>query len=275
LNELSISQALKFTEESPPERESASMSETYNSQIESNSLLDDLALEALDNNDQKSRMESRAGVFIADDHPIFRDGLRRLIESQPEMFISGESAVGPGIVELARESKSDVVLLDMGLPGGSALPILSDLARLPAPARTLVMADTLDESTVLEAFYLGAQGVVLKGSPRRTLLKSIRTVLAGQYWLDHAGLPVVIQALRGFSTLRTGSARTMVYNLTPRELKIVGRVANGSSNKEVGQEFSISERTVKHHLTNIFSKLHLSGRVELAVFAFEHGLVAR
>ena len=251
------------------------MSETYNSQIESNSLLDDLALEALDNNDQKSRMESRAGVFIADDHPIFRDGLRRLIESQPEMFISGESAVGPGIVELARESKSDVVLLDMGLPGGSALPILSDLARLPAPARTLVMADTLDESTVLEAFYLGAQGVVLKGSPRRTLLKSIRTVLAGQYWLDHAG------ASRGYSSTsrflhssdRVGANDGLQFD-SPR-IENRGKSCNGSSNKEVGQEFSISERTVKHHLTNIFSKLHLSGRVELAVFAFEHGLVAR
>ena len=138
------------------------MSETTNRKVESNSLPDDLGMEALDNKDRKSRRENRAGVFIADDHPIFRDGLHKLIESQPGMLISGESAVGPGTVEFAREAKPDVVLIDIGFPGDSALPILSDLARLPAPARTLVMAATLEESTMLD-FLSRRTGSNLKG----------------------------------------------------------------------------------------------------------------
>jgi DNA-binding NarL/FixJ family response regulator len=113
----------------------------------------------------------------------------------------------------------------------------------------------------------------LKASPRQVLLKSIRNVTAGQYWLDEDSLPMVIEALRKFVPRQNGSAPRKDFGLTQRELEIVGRVANGASNKEVGQKFSISERTVKHHLTNVFDKLGVSSRLELAVFAREHRLV--
>ena len=242
---------------------------------ECNPCANGLSMETPDLKDQKRPAADRVRILIADDNPIFRDGLRKLIESQAEMFVSGDSAVGSDAIELARELKPDLILVDLGFPERSGLKLLSELSRLSAPSRTLVMAATLEESSILEAFHRGARGIVLKSSPRAILLKSIRAVLAGQYWLDHAGLPIVIEALRSSPSFRCTSSRTLDYGLTPRELKIVGRVASGSSNKEVGQEFSISERTVKHHLTNIFSKLHLSGRVELAVFALEHGLVGR
>jgi two-component system, NarL family, nitrate/nitrite response regulator NarL len=222
-----------------------------------------------------TRRSQTAGIFIADDHPIFRDGLRRLIESQEGMWVTGESAVGGDVVRLARALKPEIVVLDLGLPRRNGFQVLSELSTLPSPVRTLVMAEEVDQSSILEAFYLGAYGFVLKGSPRDVLLKSICSVIEGQYWLDNSSVPVVIQALRKSPPASSGMQESKDFGLTPQELKIVGRVANGSSNKEVGHEFSISERTVKHHLTNVFNKLGLSSRLELAVFALDHGLVVK
>jgi DNA-binding NarL/FixJ family response regulator len=176
---------------------------------------------------------------------------------------------------LARELRPDILLLDLGLPRRSGFQILNDLAALTSPIRTLVMVAAVEEGPILEAFYLGAQGIVMKGAPREVLLQSIHSVIAGRYWLDGESVPIVIEALRKSFPSWKGGTGEKDYGLTPRELKIVERIANGSSNKEMGQEFSISERTVKHHLTNVFNKLGLSSRLELAVFALEHGLVNR
>ena len=214
-------------------------------------------------------------ILIADEHPIFRDGLRKLIESQRGLSVIGESSVGAEVIRLARELKPDILLLDLGLPRRSGFQILNDLAGLTSPVRILVMVAAVEEGPILEAFYLGAHGIVLKGSPREVLLKSIRSVIAGQYWLDGESVPIIIEALRKSFPSRKGGTGERDYGLTPRELKIVEKIANGSSNKEMGQEFSISERTVKHHLTNVFNKLGISSRLELAVFALEHGLVNR
>ena len=225
--------------------------------------------------DSAARTGECVRIVVVNDHPIFRDGLRKLIESQPGLRVTGETSVGVDALRLARNLKPDVVLLDLSLPRRSGFQLLNDLVHLPTRARVLVLTEVAEESSILEAFYLGAHGVVLKGSPREALLKGIRSVVAGHYWLDGESLPILIDALRKFVLPQNGVAGEKDYGLTPRELKIVGKVANGSSNKQMGQEFSISERTVKHHLTNIFNKLGLSSRLELAVFALEHGLVAK
>lgn len=218
------------------------------------------------------RKRERAGILIADDHPIFRDGLRKLIESQAGMSVTAESSVGTEVVRLARTLRPDIILLDLSLPRRTGFQVLTSLASLSLPIRTLVLAETLEQSIILEALYLGAHGIVLKGSPREVLLKSICSVIDGQYWLDNTSVPIVIEALRKAPPSQNGLSEARDFGLTPQELKIVGTVANGSSNKEVSQAFNISERTVKHHLTNVFNKLGLSSRLELAVFALEHGL---
>jgi two-component system, NarL family, nitrate/nitrite response regulator NarL len=224
---------------------------------------------------EAARRDGGTRILIADDLPIFRDGLRKLIESQRGFCVIGESAIGAEVIRLARELRPDILLLDLGLPQRSAFRVLNDLAGLAPPVRTLVMVSAVEEGPILEAFYLGAHGIVLKGSSREVLLKSIRSVIAGQYWLDHESVPIVIEAVRKSFPSWKGATGEKDYGLTPRELKIVERIATGSSNKEMGQEFSISERTVKHHLTNVFNKLGMSSRLELAVFALEHGLVNR
>lgn len=218
------------------------------------------------------RNGERAAILIANDHPIYRDGLRKLIESQQGMWVTAESSVGREVVQLARALKPQIILLDLGLPGRSGFQVLTELAALSMPGRTLVLAEAIEQNTILEALYLGAYGVVLRQSPREVLLKSICSVIEGQYWLDNASVPIVIEALRRGSPSSNGATPGNDFGLTPQELKIVGTVANGSSNKEVSRAFNISERTVKHHLTNVFNKLGISSRLELAVFALNHGL---
>jgi len=211
-------------------------------------------------------------ILIADDHPIFRDGLRRLIQSQPGLSVVGESSVGADVVRLARELRPDILILDLGLPRRVGLQVLNDLVDFTPTIRTLVMAEAMEEEAIVEAFYLGARGIVLKESPREDLIDSICCVIEGKYWLDNRSMPIVIQALRKAPPTQNVGGQANHHGLTPCELKIVGKIANGSSNKELGMEFNMSERTVKHHLTNIFNKLGISGRVALAVFALENGL---
>ena len=237
------------------------------------SSLDDPDVEASSDRPLPRENGGCARLLIADDAPIIRDGLRNLIESQPELCVAGESSAGAEVVTLARELKPDLLLLGLGLPQSSGFEILSSLASLYPPVRILVLVGSVEESSIVGAFYLGAHGIVLRGSPREVLLNSIRSVIAGHYWLDGESVPILIEALCKHHPSEKVAASARDYGLTPHELKIVRKIANASSNKEMGQELSISERTVKHHLTNIFNKLGISSRVELAVFALKHGLI--
>jgi DNA-binding NarL/FixJ family response regulator len=171
--------------------------------------------------------------------------------------------------------KPDIVLLGLGLPQRSGLEVLNRLSNIYPPVRVLVLVTEVEETSILEAFYRGAHGIVLRGAPREILLDSIRSLAAGQYWLDSESVPILIEALRKPVPSPKAAAPVTDFGLTPHELKIVRKIADASSNKEMGQELSISERTVKHHLTNIFNKLGLSSRVELAVFALKHGLATQ
>jgi DNA-binding NarL/FixJ family response regulator len=214
-------------------------------------------------------------IMIADNHPIFLSGLRMSLESEPGLSVIGESSVGPEVVKLARELQPDVLLLDLALPGRSGLEVLARVAGPPLSIRTLVLVAEVEKAPILEALYFGAHGVVSKGAQRPELLRSVRAVMAGQYWLGQESVPIVIAALRESAPPRDGAAAPKDYGLTARELEIVTRIAAGSSNKDVSREIFIGERTVKQHLTNIFEKLGVSNRLELAVFALDHGLVRR
>jgi two-component system nitrate/nitrite response regulator NarL len=216
---------------------------------------------------------SRIRVVIADEHPAFRNGLRRLLESENGFDVLGEASDAPGVVRLTRQVKPDILLLDLGLSRPLELQGPSKFATRLAPVRTLVMLSTIEKANIVEAFRLGAHGIVLKTSPRQMLIQSIRSVMAGHYWLDSEGVGILVEALRDFLYQGNGATSPKEYGLTARELDIIAKIANGHSNKEVGEEFSISERTVKHHLTNIFSKVGVSSRLQLALFAVSHHLM--
>jgi two-component system, NarL family, nitrate/nitrite response regulator NarL len=212
-------------------------------------------------------------IVIADEQPIFRHGLRRLLETDRAVHVVGEAPDGSAVVKLVRQLKPQVLLLDLALPLRSELEALNGPIGCTSALRIVVMVTAIDRGQIVDAFRLGACGVVMKTATPQVLLNSIRSVSAGRYWFEGDSVTILVEALRQFLPDGNESASLKDYQLTPRELEIITNIAAGRSNRQVGQKFSISERTVKHHLTNIFTKVGVSNRLELALFAVNHHLM--
>ncbi len=214
-------------------------------------------------------------IVIADDHPIFRDGLRRLLESEGDMKVVGEACDGLEAVKLATAIKPDILLLDLAMPHHTGLDALRDLNSNGGAAgavRIILLTAAVEKKQVVEALQLGARGVVLKDSATQLLLKSIHAVMAGEYWVGRDSVSNLVQYLRNLMQSTNEESKQKKFGLTPRELEIVSAVVAGYSNREIAEYFKISEDTVKHHLSNIFDKLGVSTRLELALFAVNQGL---
>lgn len=212
-------------------------------------------------------------ILIADDHPIFRDGLRRLLESERDLKVVGEASDGGEAVRMAAELKPDILLLDLAMPRVPGLEALRELAASGSPLRTILLTAAVENAQIVEALQLGARGVVLKDSATKLLLKSIRTVMAGQFWVGRESVHDLVQFLRKSLAASPSGDDRKNFGLTRREMQILGAIVAGFTNKEIAQKFGLSEDTVKHHLTNIFDKCGVSNRLELALFALNHRLV--
>jgi len=223
-------------------------------------------------------MDNRRGqpirILIADDHPIFRDGLRRLLEAEPDLKVVGEACDGAEAVKLVRQLRPDILLLDLAMPRHPGLEALREMSSGPASnsVRVILLTAAAEKNQIVEALQLGARGIVMKDSATLLLLKSIHTVMAGEYWVGRESVSNLVQYLRMLVQSSGEEARQKKFGLTPRELDIVSAVVAGYSNKEIAEYFKISEDTVKHHLSNIFDKLGVSTRLELALFAVNQSL---
>jgi two-component system nitrate/nitrite response regulator NarL len=211
-------------------------------------------------------------ILIADDHPIFRDGLKRLLESEGEFKVIGEACDGVEAVTLARQLIPEVLLLDLAMPRRRGLDALRDLVSDGRAVRVILLTAAAEKEQIVEALQLGARGVVLKDSATQILLKSIRAVMNGEYWVGRESVSNLVQYLRTMVAPAGNLPHRNRYRLTPRELEIVAAVVAGFANKEIAQYFKISEDTVKHHLSNIFDKIGVSSRLELALFAVNQSL---
>jgi two-component system nitrate/nitrite response regulator NarL len=216
-------------------------------------------------------------ILIADDHPIFRDGLRRLLESEREFQVVGEACDGIEAVNLVRQLKPEILLLDLAMPRLPGLDALRELSSGPesAAVRVILLTAAAEKDQIVEALQLGARGIVLKDSATQILLKSIRAVINGEYWVGRESVSNLVQYLRTMVDSSSLESRKKKYGLTPRELEIISAVVAGYANKEIAEHFKISEDTVKHHLSNIFDKLGVSTRLELALFAVNQSLPFR
>jgi two-component system nitrate/nitrite response regulator NarL len=203
-------------------------------------------------------------IVIADDHPVVRDGLRRILEIELDLKVIGEASDGLEAIRAVHELKPDVLLLDLFMPKASGFDVLRQLEG--AETRFLILTAGNKKSDLLEAVRCQAHGILTKDAPVDALLKAIRCVAGGEYWIERDLLTNAVQQ-QGPSLDRLG--------LTDRELDIVAEIAAGSNNKDIGNNLGISELTVKRHLTNIFDKLGLASRLELALFAISHNLQPR
>lgn len=209
-------------------------------------------------------------IAIADDHTIFRDGLRRLLELEPDMKVVAECSDGREAVLAVAQHQPDLMLLDLAMPRASGLDFLRQVGAEQQPTRVLLLTASIDKPQVVEALRLGARGVVMKESATQLLIKAIRAVMKGEYWVGRDSVADVLQYLRQNESAVGAAPKT---KLTRRELDVVAAVVAGYTNKDIASKYQISEDTVKHHLTNVFDKLGVSNRLELALFAINHHLV--
>jgi two-component system, NarL family, nitrate/nitrite response regulator NarL len=210
-------------------------------------------------------------VLIADDHSLFREGLRKLLESEAGFEVVGEASDGEMLLGLVRQHQPDIILLDLAMPRQDGMEVLRELSAAEVPVRTLLLTASINNSQIVQALKLGAYGVILKECTTQRLFDSIRCVMAGQYWVGRESVSDLVRAFRSIAAADGGS-RSRDFGLTPREMEIITLVVAGYSNPEIAQRCTISEQTVKHHMSNVFDKLGVSNRLELALFAVNHQL---
>jgi len=213
-------------------------------------------------------------ILIADDHAIFRDGLRKLLESEPGMAVVGEAVNGDDVVKFAQQLTPDIILLDLAMPVRSGLEALRELSEPPNTTRVILLTAAIERDQIVEALQLGARGIVLKESATQILFKSIRHVMDGEIWVGRESVDDLLQLLKELKE-PAAPRRKEKFGLTPRELDIVSAIVNGSSNRTIATQFSISEQTVKNHLSSIFDKMGVSTRLELALKAVKYHLSPR
>lgn len=209
-------------------------------------------------------------IVIADDHPISRSGLRWLLESESGLIVVGKAGDGSQAVDLVRDQRADILLLDLALCRDVSLDKLKDIAASRIDVRIIILAESVDSPDLTKALQLGVSGVILKDSTADVLLKCIHGVMAGHYWVDSDQVTSIPSSLHNLEAERR---RQKAFDLTRRELEIIRAVVAGYSNKEIAQRSSVTENTVKSHLMHIFNKIGASNRVELALFATHHRLL--
>ena len=208
-------------------------------------------------------------LVAVDDHPIVLEGLERLFRLAGDLEIVARCVNAGEAIEAVRLHRPDVLLLDLRLPGGSGLDVLDRLRREDLPTRAVLLAGSINEDELLEALQLGIRGVVLKEMAPELLVRCIRTVHAGGRWLENGFLSKALETLLD----RDGVAGPGRQALSTRELEIVRLAATGHHNKEIAETLNITEGTVKVHLHNVYEKLEIEGRVELTIYARDHGWV--
>lgn len=212
-------------------------------------------------------------ILIVDDHPTFRYGLRKLLESEPGFHVLGEAADGSEVVRLVRELNPQILLLDLVMRRHPGLDVLRDLAAAGSKVRTIILTAAIEKAEIARALQLGARGIVLKESATEMIINCIHSVMRGQYWVGHENVSDLVQLLHRFLPRHGEKNARENFGLSPREIEVVTAIVAGYSNREIAQKLSVSEQTVKHHITNTFDKLGVSNRMELTLFAINHHLV--
>lgn len=214
-------------------------------------------------------------VCVIEDHAIVRAGIRMLVEREPHIEVTSEADTASAALSAVDEIP-DVILLDISLRAESGLTHLPQLLRDFAPAKILVLTATDDIETHLVAMAAGASGVVLKEQAPEILVQAIEAVGSGDPWIGRTLSAAAMNKLVRVATEKKKADPEVekISTLTPREREVIGAVTRGWNGFRIAAELGISESTVRHHITSILSKLEVSNKFELAVYAFHYGLEA-
>lgn len=203
-------------------------------------------------------------VVVADDHPLFREGVVHSLTSQPDLTVVGQAASGEEALQLARDLLPDVVLLDVAMPGLGGLATAARIVSACPAVKVIMLTVVEDEDKLLAAFTAGARGYVLKGVSARELATVVRDVDRGEVYVSPSLAAGILVALT------RGRAPDPLAELTDRERSILELVGEGLTNREIGERIHLSEKTIKHYITNILQKLQVRSRVEAALLAARH-----
>lgn len=226
--------------------------------------------EVIEDTETKQVKKKMITIALADDHTIFRDGLRRLLALEEDFKIVAEAEDGSEVPDIIRDHQPDVLLLDLKMPGLDGLQTLQRLQSTKTNTKVIVLTASEDENEYVQAMKFGTSGIVLKQTATDLLIKSIRKVAEGEIWLDARTTAAV---MRQFASPNEPASRDRDKpRLSNRETEIVAFVAQGFKNKEIAERMFISEQTVKNHLHNIFDKLGVSDRLELALYAIHRNI---
>src|ERR1700757_819212 len=222
----------------------------------------------------KSKPQSTAVIRIlpADDPPVVRIGVRNMLQSDEAFMVVGEAGDGDEAITHTLELLPDILLLDLSMPRLPGLEAMRAIMSGSPTVKIILLTSTITTQQIIEALHIGARGIVLKDALAAGLHTAIRTVYAGDYWIGGKRVVNLVSALHDLMRQAQPPQRK-TYGLTPRELDVVGCIVEGCSNRDIAKQFTLSEETVKRHLSNIFDKTGVSTRLELAMFAIAHRLV--
>jgi two-component system nitrate/nitrite response regulator NarL len=209
-------------------------------------------------------------LMVAEPLQLLCDGVCSLLGSEPDFQVLGHTRTGDDIVQMATTLRPDILLMAINLPRVSCLDVLRQLPSKTPHTRVLVLVDDTQTPRCMQALENGARGILARNSSKDIMFKSIRCLMAGEYWVGHEQMATLFQYLRQ-SKGKSNDAKLLTW----RESEVVSAILSGCTNKDIANQFSISEETVKHHVTNVFRKFNVSNRLELALYAAQTGLLAQ
>src|SRR5579875_1139735 len=212
-------------------------------------------------------------IVVADDHPVVRFGVKNMLTSEGGFEVVGEAGDGDQAITQTLELEPDILLLDLQMPKLPGLEAMRAIMSRSPRVKIVLLTSLITTQQVIEALQIGARGIVLKESVAEDLTEALHAVLSGDYWIGGKRVVNLLTALHELMQQAAAVPEKKTYGLTPRELEVVTCIVEGCSNKDIAKQFTISEETVKRHLSNIFDKTGVSTRLELALFAISHKLV--
>ncbi|WP_263408297.1 response regulator [Terriglobus tenax] len=212
-------------------------------------------------------------IVVADDHPVVRFGVRNMLSPDQGFDVVAEAEDGDIAITQTLEHEPDILLLDLQMPRLPGLETMRAIMGRSPGVKIVLLTSTITTQQIIEALQIGARGIVLKDAVAGDLAQAVRAVAGGDYWIGGERVVNLVKALHDLMQKAAAQPERRTYGLTPRELEVVACIVEGCSNKDIAKQFTISEETVKRHLSNVFDKTGVSTRLELALFAISHKLV--
>lgn len=222
---------------------------------------------------ENSAPASTIRIVVADDHPVVRFGVKNILTAEAGFTVVGDAEDGDVAITETLDKEPDILLLDLHMPRLPGLEAMRAIMSRSPRVKIVLLTGEISTQQIIEALQIGARGIVLKDAVSGELSEALKAVMSGDYWIGGERVVNLLKALHELMQKAAAVPERKTYGLTPRELEVVTCIVEGCSNKDIAKQFSISEETVKRHLSNVFDKTGVSTRLELALFAIAHKLV--